>query len=50
MLVSMHTSYGACFLAVSGAGPLGPMFLTWATDNAAPDTVRAATTGLVPGL
>ncbi|KAF8523418.1 major facilitator superfamily domain-containing protein [Gautieria morchelliformis] len=42
--------YAACFLGIAGGTPSGPMMLTWATDNAAPETVRAVTTALVPGL
>ncbi|KIJ31703.1 hypothetical protein M422DRAFT_76616 [Sphaerobolus stellatus SS14] len=45
-----HARYGACFLAISGGAPSGPMMLTWATDNAAPETVRAVTTALIPSL
>ncbi|KAF8575940.1 MFS general substrate transporter [Ramaria rubella] len=42
--------YAACFLAIAGGSPSGPMMLTWATDNAAPETVRAVTTALIPGI
>ncbi|KAF8518504.1 MFS general substrate transporter [Hysterangium stoloniferum] len=45
-----HARYGACFLAVGGVGCVGPLLLAWATDNAAPDTVRAVTTAMVPGV
>lgn len=45
-----HARYGACFLAIAGGSPSVPMLMSWATDNAAPDTVRAVTTALVPGI
>ncbi|KAF8518498.1 MFS general substrate transporter [Hysterangium stoloniferum] len=45
-----HARYGACFLAVSGVACVGPLLLAWAADNAAPDTVRAVTTAMVPGV
>ncbi|KAG6811879.1 hypothetical protein H0H92_005405 [Tricholoma furcatifolium] len=44
-----HARYAACFLSLAGASPGGPMVLAWATDNAAPDTVRAVATAIVPG-
>ncbi|KAG5725050.1 hypothetical protein E4T56_gene12406 [Termitomyces sp. T112] len=42
--------YATCFLSLAGASPGGPLVLAWATDNASPDTVRAVTTAMVPGL
>ncbi|KIJ31712.1 hypothetical protein M422DRAFT_185583, partial [Sphaerobolus stellatus SS14] len=45
-----HARYGACFLAISGGALSGPMMLTWATDTAAPETVRAVTMALIPSL
>jgi len=45
-----HARYAACFLTIAGGSLVGPAFLTWGTDNAAPDTVRAVTTALIPGV
>ncbi|KAF8902354.1 MFS general substrate transporter [Gymnopilus junonius] len=45
-----HARYAACFLSVAGGSPSGPMYLTWATDNSAPDTMRAVTTAVVSGF
>ncbi|THH06071.1 hypothetical protein EW145_g4338 [Phellinidium pouzarii] len=45
-----HARYAACFLAIAGGSPSGPMLLTWGTDNAAPDTVRAVVTAIIPGI
>ncbi|KAI5477352.1 hypothetical protein MNV49_006494 [Pseudohyphozyma bogoriensis] len=42
--------YGATFLTYSGAVPCGPIFLAWATTNAAPETARAVTTAMVTGF
>ncbi|KAF6744578.1 major facilitator superfamily domain-containing protein [Ephemerocybe angulata] len=42
--------YAACFLIMMGASVCGPMIMTWGTDNAAPDTVRAVVTGAIPGF
>ncbi|CAA7263266.1 unnamed protein product [Cyclocybe aegerita] len=42
--------YVACFLNVGAGAPIGPLLLTWATDNSAPDTMRAMSTALVPGI
>jgi len=47
---NVHARYAACFLSVAGGAPSGPMLLTWGTDNAAPVTVRAVTTALMPGV
>lgn len=32
-----------------GLVPSAPVFVAWGTDNAAPDTVRAVTTAIIPG-
>ncbi|KDR80782.1 hypothetical protein GALMADRAFT_241222 [Galerina marginata CBS 339.88] len=45
-----HARYAACFLSVAGGSPSGPMYLTWVTDNSAPDTMRAITTAVIPGF
>ncbi|KAF8575941.1 MFS general substrate transporter [Ramaria rubella] len=45
-----HARYGACFLVLVGGAPAGPMMVTWATDNASPETVRAVTAALIPGV
>jgi len=45
-----HARYAACFLSIAGGAPSAPLFLAWGTDNAAPDTVRAVTTALIPGV
>jgi len=45
-----HARYAACFLSVFGGTLSGPLYLTWGTDNAAPDTVRAVTTAIIPGI
>ncbi|KLO05690.1 MFS general substrate transporter [Schizopora paradoxa] len=45
-----HARYAACFLSIAGGSPSGPMLVTWGADNAAPDTVKAVTTALIPGL
>ncbi|KAF5320361.1 hypothetical protein D9611_011272 [Ephemerocybe angulata] len=42
--------YAACFLIMMGAPVCGTMIMTWGTDNAAPDTVRAVVTGAIPGF
>ncbi|KAJ7574271.1 MFS general substrate transporter [Mycena floridula] len=44
-----HARYAACFLSYAGGSVTGPMLLAWGTDNAAPDTVRAVTTAIIPG-
>ncbi|KLO05691.1 MFS general substrate transporter [Schizopora paradoxa] len=43
-----HARYAACFLSIAGSAPTGPMLVTWGADNAAPDTVKAVTTALIP--
>jgi len=45
-----HARYAACFLSVAGASPSAPVLLAWGTDNAAPDTMRAVTTAIIPGF
>ncbi|GLB41650.1 putative MFS general substrate transporter [Lyophyllum shimeji] len=45
-----HARYAACFLTLAGASPAGPLVLAWGADNAAPDTVRAVATALIPGV
>ncbi|TFK39755.1 MFS general substrate transporter [Crucibulum laeve] len=45
-----HARYAACFFSVAGGSPSGPMLVTWATDNAAPDTMRAVTTAIIPSI
>lgn len=45
-----HARYAACFLTLAGASPGGPLVLTWGADNAAPDTVRAVATAIIPGV
>ncbi|TFK18397.1 MFS general substrate transporter [Coprinopsis marcescibilis] len=42
--------YAACFLILMGASVGGPMILIWGTDNAAPDTMRAVVTAVIPGI
>ncbi|KAJ7105461.1 MFS general substrate transporter [Mycena crocata] len=44
-----HARYAACFFSIMGGSPIGPLYLAWATDNAAPDTIRAVTSAIVPG-
>ncbi|KAG2018768.1 high-affinity nicotinic acid transporter [Coprinopsis cinerea AmutBmut pab1-1] len=42
--------YAACFLMLMGASVGGPMIMTWGTDNASPDTMRAVVTAAIPGI
>ncbi|KDQ26556.1 hypothetical protein PLEOSDRAFT_1105460 [Pleurotus ostreatus PC15] len=42
--------YAACFLVIAGAIPTGPIVYAWGVGNSAPDTVRAVTTGIIPGI
>ncbi|KAG2001982.1 high-affinity nicotinic acid transporter [Coprinopsis cinerea AmutBmut pab1-1] len=42
--------YGACFLMVAGGGAGGPMVMTWGTENASPDTMRAVASAAIPGF
>ncbi|KAJ7281366.1 MFS general substrate transporter [Mycena rebaudengoi] len=44
-----HARYAACFLSIAGGSVVGPLFLAWGTDNAAPDTIRAVTSAIIPG-
>ncbi|KAL0954013.1 hypothetical protein HGRIS_005169 [Hohenbuehelia grisea] len=46
----VHARYAACFLMIVGAVPTAPLLVAWGTDNAAPDTVRAVTTAIIPGV
>ncbi|KAJ7091473.1 MFS general substrate transporter [Mycena belliarum] len=41
--------YAACFFSLMGT-PIGPMELAWGTENAAPDTIRAVTSAIIPGI
>ncbi|KAJ2915768.1 hypothetical protein MD484_g4623, partial [Candolleomyces efflorescens] len=45
-----HARYAACFLTMMGASVCGPVLLTWGTDNAAPDTMKAVVTAIIPGF
>ncbi|KAJ7066448.1 MFS general substrate transporter [Mycena amicta] len=45
-----HARYAACFLSLLGATPIAPLELAWGTDNAAPDTIRAVTSAIIPGF
>ncbi|KAF6747659.1 major facilitator superfamily domain-containing protein [Ephemerocybe angulata] len=45
-----QTRYAACFLMIMGGSVGGPMLVTWGTDNAAPDTMRAVVTAAIPGI
>ncbi|KAF5326743.1 hypothetical protein D9619_004681 [Psilocybe cf. subviscida] len=45
-----HARYGGCFLAIMGGVPCGSLFLAWGTDNAAPATMRATTTAIIPAF
>ncbi|KAK7056452.1 hypothetical protein VNI00_003007 [Paramarasmius palmivorus] len=42
--------YAACFLSITGGSNAGPMVLAWGTGNAAPDTIKAVATALIPGI
>jgi len=42
--------YASCFLSIMGGSNTGPMFLAWGTGNAAPDTVKAVVTAIIPGM
>ncbi|KAF9269207.1 MFS general substrate transporter [Marasmius fiardii PR-910] len=44
-----HARYAACFLSITGGSNAGPMVLAWGTGNAAPDTIKAVTTAIIPG-
>lgn len=45
----VHAKYATCFLVIMG-GITVPILVAWATENAAPDTVRATTAGIVPSI
>ncbi|TFK29613.1 MFS general substrate transporter [Coprinopsis marcescibilis] len=45
-----YARYAACFLMVAGGAPSGPMYITWGTENAAPDTIRAVASAAIPGI
>ncbi|KAF5351232.1 hypothetical protein D9756_008302 [Leucocoprinus leucothites] len=45
-----HARYAACFLSIIGGTSSAPLFLTWGTDNAAPDTMRAVATAAIPAI
>ncbi|KAJ6581668.1 MFS general substrate transporter [Mycena capillaripes] len=45
-----HARYAACFFSIMGGSPIAPLELSWGTDNAAPDTIRAVTTAIIPGF
>jgi MFS family permease len=45
-----HARYAACFLSVAAGTPSGPMLLAWGAENAAPDTVRAVATAIIPSI
>jgi len=48
---SLHAvQYIGIFLLATGAFPLGPLFLTWASNNSAPYTTRAVSSAMVVGL
>ncbi|KAJ3533624.1 hypothetical protein NMY22_g7259 [Coprinellus aureogranulatus] len=42
--------YAACHLIVMAGCVAGPMIIAWATDNAAPDTMRATVSAAVCGI
>jgi len=42
--------YAACFLMIAGGGAGAPVVLTWGTENAAPATMRAMASALIPGI
>lgn len=48
--MTCNCRYAACFLSIAGGSPAGPLDLAWGTDNAAPDTVRAIVTAVIPGM
>ncbi|KAJ6518943.1 MFS general substrate transporter [Mycena sanguinolenta] len=45
-----HARYAACFFSIMGGSPIAPLELAWATDNAAPDTIRAMTSAIITGF
>ncbi|KAG8698531.1 hypothetical protein FRC08_005866 [Ceratobasidium sp. 394] len=42
-----NAKYAGIFLIAMGVFPQGPMLLTWATNNSAPNTVRAVSSAMV---
>ncbi|KAJ3559175.1 hypothetical protein NP233_g11330 [Leucocoprinus birnbaumii] len=47
---SFSQRYAACVMIYMGDCAVGILIMTWATDNAAPDTMRAVAAAAVPGL
>ncbi|KAG8992358.1 hypothetical protein FRB94_011696 [Tulasnella sp. JGI-2019a] len=45
-----QTDYAGLFLLAIGVFPLGPLFLTWANNNAAPHTTRAVSSAMVVSI
>ncbi|KAF8518506.1 MFS general substrate transporter [Hysterangium stoloniferum] len=45
-----HIRYGACFLAFGGTASSVALFLSWAVENSAPETVRATNIAIVTGV
>jgi len=45
-----HARYAACFFSIMGGSPIAPLELAWGTDNAAPVTIRAVTSAIIPGF
>ncbi|KAJ7622953.1 MFS general substrate transporter [Mycena polygramma] len=45
-----HARYAACFFSIMGGSPIAPLEIAWGTDNAAPDTIRAVTSAIIPGF
>jgi len=44
-----HVGYAACFLVLAGSTSTAQLLLSWATENSAPETVRATTIAIVAG-
>ncbi|KAJ3573726.1 hypothetical protein NP233_g2248 [Leucocoprinus birnbaumii] len=47
---SFSQHYAACVMIYMGDCAVGILIMTWATDNAAPDTMRAVAAAAIPGL
>ncbi|KAH7339653.1 major facilitator superfamily domain-containing protein [Rhizoctonia solani] len=47
---NVDANYAGVFLIAMGAFPQGPILLSWATNNSAPDTVRAVSSALVVAI
>ncbi|KAG8860505.1 hypothetical protein FRB96_003759 [Tulasnella sp. 330] len=45
-----QVDYAGLFLLAMGVFPLGPLFLTWANNNAAPHTTRAVSSAMVVSI